>query len=100
MNKKQTIKLDESKLKEIVKESVKRILNENMSMNIEDCLIKFKEAADNVLSCFDGFFGDDYFGGENDIYYSSMKRLAEEVSEECEKMLSTVYNQGPKEISE
>lgn len=100
MKEKQIVKLNEAQLRNVVKESVKRILNENMSMNIEDCLIKFKEAADNVLSCFDGFFDDDYFGGENDIYYSSMKRLAEEVSEECEKMLSTAYNQGPKEISE
>lgn len=100
MKEKQIVKLNETQLRNVVKESVKRILNESMSMNIEDCLIRFKEAADNVLSCFDGFFGDDYSGGENDIYYSSIKRLAEEVSEECEKMLSTVYNQGPKEISE
>lgn len=100
MKNKQIVKLNETQLRNVVKESVKMILNESMSMNIEDCLIRFKEAADNVLSCFDGFFSDDYFGGENDNYHSSMKHLAEEVSEECEKMLSTVYNQGPKEISE
>jgi len=100
MKEKQIVKLNETQLRNVVKESVKRILNENMSMNIEDCLIKFKEAADNVLSCFDGFFDDDYFGGENDIYYSSMKRLAVQVSEQVELMLANVYGNHPKELNE
>lgn len=98
MKEKQTVKLNETQLRSVVKESVKRILNESVSMNIEDCLIRFKEVADNVLSCMDRYFEDDVFGDGNNEYYAFMKRMAEKVSVECEKMLSTVYNQGPKEI--
>ena len=97
---KQTIKINENELKQIVKESVRNILKESEGIGWEDCLIQFKESADNVLSCINRYFDDEIFGDGNNEYYVSMKRLAEEVSEECEKMLSTVYNQGPKEISE
>lgn len=100
MKEKQIVKLNETQLRNVVKESVKRILNENMSMNIEDCLIKFKEAADNVLSCIDRYFEDDVFGDGNDEYYASMKRLAGQVSEQVELMLANVYGNHPKELNE
>lgn len=66
MNKKQTIKLDESKLKEIVKESVKNVINENKLHDVE-MFIRDGETMDEMYMIsrqIANVFGDDSLARE------------------------------------
>lgn len=94
---KQTIRLDEAQFNKLVKETVKRVLKESEYDTLEDSIVKFKQAADEVLS-FDNedSISDDYTPGEFDTYFISLYRLAKEVSDTTDSILGNVYQHHPR----
>ena len=99
MNKKQTIRLNESDFNRLIKETVKRVLRESEYNTLEDNVRKFKQVADEIVSGFEEEeLSADYNGGEFDEYFNSLYRLAKEVSENTESLLAIVYNEHPRVI--